>query len=237
MKSHTGLIAAMVFTIALSPALTPGQTKQADPQNAQAQGKETEVTEIQYLESWFDARNRGDIRSAFELGKAYVARYPKGALAEEFRDWVRRTAAMLDARSRPAAATPNEQTAAQADKGAGWEDLHLELLLADLQENAFEEVRLSSGRTLLMLAASNGNAERVNTLLGKGVHVNWTDATRNWSALIYAIRKGDAGIVRALIDAGADVTIKDKDGRDAVDHAKLGENTEIIRVVQGSGRR
>ena len=237
MKSHCRLIAALFFGASLLPVATPGQTKQPDPATTQGQGKGPELTEIQYLESWFDARNRGDIRGAFEVGKAYLARHPRGALAEEFRDWVRRTVEMLDARSRPAAAAQNERTVAQADKGAGWEDLQLEPLLADLQENAFEEIRLSSGRTLLMLAAANGNAERVNTLLRKGVHVNWTDSTRNWSALIYAIRKGHAGIVRALIDAGADVTIKDKDGKDAADHARLTGNPEVIRVVQGGARR
>ena len=237
MPSHRWVSTAICFTFFLFPVLSLGQSKESKLHSAQEKSKERELTEIQYLEAWFDARSHGDLRTAYDVGKAYLARYPNGALVEEFRNWVKKAVEVLDARLPPAAASPKETAVAATAKESSREDLLLESMLADLQENAIEEVRLTSGRTLLMLAAANGNSQRVNALLRQDVQVNWMDTTRNWTALVYAIRKGDARIVRALMAAGADLSIKDKDGRDAFDHARLKGDAEIIRILQEGGRQ
>lgn len=68
----------------------------------------------------------------------------------------------------------------------------------------------ASGRTLLMRAAKSGNEWELKQLLAAGADVNLTD-NDGWTALMYAVRYSDAlDCVDALLEAGADVTKKNK---------------------------
>lgn len=77
----------------------------------------------------------------------------------------------------------------------------------------------TTGRTLLHLAALNGSVEIVKDLVAADAVVNAVDSD-GWSALFYAIRKGRVEVVRYLVtEAGADLSIKSKQKRDALDFA------------------
>lgn len=79
--------------------------------------------------------------------------------------------------------------------------------------------------TALIAAAHLGHAEVVRRLIKAGApldHVN----NLGWTALIEAVVLGDGGpdhiaTVKALVDAGADRSIPDREGRTPLQHAKM----------------
>lgn len=78
--------------------------------------------------------------------------------------------------------------------------------------------------TALIAAAHLGHAEVVRRLIAAGApldHVN----NLGWTAVMEAVVLGDGGpahveTVRALVEAGADISIPDGDGRTPLDHAR-----------------
>lgn len=71
------------------------------------------------------------------------------------------------------------------------------------------DTRDEAGATLLMLAANAGDLEMVGMLLGRKADVNATDSA-GWGALMKGcynagLKRGFADVVKALIDAGADI--------------------------------
>ncbi len=72
--------------------------------------------------------------------------------------------------------------------------------------------------TPLMIAALNGPAPMVALLLAKGAEVN-AGASAS-TALTEAVRKGDPGVVRLLLEAGADPNVPMNDGSAPVCYAK-----------------
>jgi ankyrin repeat protein len=52
------------------------------------------------------------------------------------------------------------------------------------------------------------------------------------TALMGAAVSGKVETVKALLEAGANVLVKDRDGRTAIDHAEKGGNEEIIKVLR-----
>ena len=81
------------------------------------------------------------------------------------------------------------------------------------QKNFYTEL------TPLMMAVDNGALEIVELLLAHGAALNQQDG-RGRSALMHATAAHQAKIAQALIQAGADATLKDKQGRTAEDLAK-----------------
>ncbi len=57
------------------------------------------------------------------------------------------------------------------------------------------------------------------------------------SRLIDAARQGQAGSVKALIEAGADVNLKDQSGRTALTHALSGGHEEAVKMLKEAGAR
>ncbi len=90
--------------------------------------------------------------------------------------------------------------------------------------------------TALIAAAHLGHDEVVQHLIDGGApldHVN----NLGWTALIEAVILGDGGpahvkTVRALVEAGADQSIPDRDGTTPLDHAEARGYTEIIGVLR-----
>ena len=73
-----------------------------------------------------------------------------------------------------------------------------------------------SGRTQLMKAAKNGNEWELRNLLKSGASVNLTDDD-GWTALMYAVRYNEAlECIEIIMDAGADITIKNRYGSSAL---------------------
>jgi ankyrin repeat protein len=89
--------------------------------------------------------------------------------------------------------------------------------------------------TALIAAAHLGHAEVVRRLIAGGApldHVN----NLGWTALIEAVVLGDGGpdhieTVRALIEAGADPSIKDREGVSPLAHAKARGYTKIADIM------
>ncbi|MEN9868498.1 MAG: hypothetical protein RL748_4088 [Pseudomonadota bacterium] len=118
-----------------------------------------------------------------------------------------------------------------------------------------------NGDSAIMLAAFKGNMEAVKTLLDKGAKVNrsgWTalhygaasgntailklllahqaqvdaPAPNGTTALMMAARGGHIYSVKLLLDAGADPLLKNQQGYDAIEMAKLFNNTDIVEGLQ-----
>jgi len=66
----------------------------------------------------------------------------------------------------------------------------------------------TAGRTMLMLAAHSGNVDTIHLLLAAGINVNAKETSRGTTALMWAAEQGHPLAVRALADAGADVSIR-----------------------------
>ncbi len=89
--------------------------------------------------------------------------------------------------------------------------------------------------TALIAAAHLGHVETVRELIAAGApldHIN----NLHWTALIEAIVLGDGGerhtkIVKILIDAGADTSTTDRNGRSPLELAQERGYTEMIRLL------
>ncbi|MBO6540886.1 MAG: ankyrin repeat domain-containing protein [Rhizobiaceae bacterium] len=93
--------------------------------------------------------------------------------------------------------------------------------------------------TALIAAAHLGHAKVVRRLIAAGApldHVN----NLGWTALIEAVILGDGGrahieTVRALVDAGADASIGDRDGTTPLQHARRRGYSEIAEIIETGG--
>lgn len=92
--------------------------------------------------------------------------------------------------------------------------------------------------TALIAAAHLGHHEVVRRLIAAGApldHVN----NLGWTALIEAVILGDGRsdhiqTVKALVDAGADISIGDRDGVTPLQHAVSRGYVEIEQIIRGS---
>ncbi|MFL0101531.1 ankyrin repeat domain-containing protein [Tenacibaculum maritimum] len=100
-----------------------------------------------------------------------------------------------------------------------------------LAHKAATDVQDIYGNTALMGACFKGYEGIVKKLIAHGTDVN----KRNYNqatALIFAATFGHAAIVKALIAYGADVSLQDSRGNTALDHARMQENEEILRILE-----
>lgn len=91
------------------------------------------------------------------------------------------------------------------------------------------------GGTALIPASEHGYAETVRILLAAGVPVDHVNDL-GWTALLEAVLFGDGSasyveVVGLLVEAGADTSIADFQGRTARDTARDRGHTEIVRVM------
>lgn len=105
-----------------------------------------------------------------------------------------------------------------------------------LEDGADIRAKDEEGRTALMWAARNNtNPEVIRVLLEAGTDVNVRDK-KLATALILAAKWNSDGIVNALIDAGADIAIKDDEEKQAADYAqenKKLKSTDTLRRLWG----
>ena len=93
------------------------------------------------------------------------------------------------------------------------------------------------GGTALIPAAEKGHPEAVDMLIAAGVDVDHVN-NLGWTALLEAVILTDGGptaerIIRSLLAAGADPSIRDFDGRTAIDHARARGFDRIAAMLAG----
>jgi ankyrin repeat protein len=77
-----------------------------------------------------------------------------------------------------------------------------------------------SGWTLLHVAAHNGDLVMLEALVERGAALNIRDFEEKWSPVMAAVMNDHPLAVKLLQAAGADMRLKDKNGRTAVDLAR-----------------
>ena len=117
------------------------------------------------------------------------------------------------------------------------------------QEKAVEKLIVSgadvnkvdnSGITPLYLAASHGHDKLVKLLIVVGASVNKGDTKTNTTPLMVASLKGDIDVVRQLLQAHADVNLKNTSNTDAVGYTLASDSPNknaILKLLHDAGAR
>lgn len=107
-----------------------------------------------------------------------------------------------------------------------------------LLQNANVNYRSAGGWNVLMQASRTGDIDMVNLILATGKVLINEQNSAGLTALMIAIPNMD--VVKALVLAGADVKIKDKEGKTALDIAISStspKKNEIIDILKASGAK
>lgn len=93
----------------------------------------------------------------------------------------------------------------------------------------------------LIAAAHAGHPEAVKILIAAKAPLNHVN-NLGWTALMEAIVLGNGSknyieIVRALVDANADVNVADRQGTTPLQHARRRGYTEMARIIENAGGR
>ncbi len=96
------------------------------------------------------------------------------------------------------------------------------------------EARDLRGRTPIIVAAEEGNLERVRFLMDKGVRIDAGDDC-NWTAMMRAAAGGYREIMELLLDEGADINHLEKSGYSALMGAVVNNRLETARVLVERG--
>jgi ankyrin repeat protein len=106
-----------------------------------------------------------------------------------------------------------------------------------IQENPNLEIRNHYGGNALIPAAEKGHYETAKLLLEKtDIDVDFINYL-NWTALLEVVilskdKDMQVKMAKLLLDHGATVSIKDKDGVDALAHAKKNKNMELVLLLE-----
>jgi ankyrin repeat protein len=92
----------------------------------------------------------------------------------------------------------------------------------------YQELVMKYGE--LLTATAGGNLDMVKYLIENGAPVD-VDGYKNDTALMIAVKKQYVDIINFLLEAGADVTKKEKNGKTALDYADEGSNRAIQRII------
>jgi ankyrin repeat protein len=91
------------------------------------------------------------------------------------------------------------------------------------------------GETPLMTAARTGRVEAVRMLLVHGAKVDAKEQWRSQTALMWAAAENNAGVVKALVEAGADVSTRTSSGFDALLFAVRAGSAEAVEALLHAG--
>jgi ankyrin repeat protein len=95
--------------------------------------------------------------------------------------------------------------------------------------------------TALIAAAHLGHVEIVSALIAAKAPLNHVN-NLGWTALMEAVVLGNGGanhtaVVEALVKAGADVDLPDRQGTTAIEHARRRGYSQIARILESAGAR
>ena len=92
-----------------------------------------------------------------------------------------------------------------------------------------------SGLTALILAARAGKALPVETLVRHRADPNLRGGVNDWTPLMHAIHRNQTGTARALLEAGADVSLRGRNGETALMMAAGYGYTPIVELLLERG--
>lgn len=108
---------------------------------------------------------------------------------------------------------------------------HTEAARLLIKAGAGVDLADKGGYTPLMLAASNNHESVVDLLLKQGADPNLQEQTEGFTALIWATKRGHLSTVKRLLASDADVTLRDFDGKRAIDHARERKDGAIASLL------
>jgi len=121
----------------------------------------------------------------------------------------------------------------------GWTSLmdaayqgHVETVDILLKAGANTNSRDKFGSTALLEAARRSHAGVVKVLLDWGVEIDVSDDELSFTALMWSSLENRLQIVKNLVEAGADVNLKDKKGFSAVDYTR---DDRIVNFLVSAG--
>jgi ankyrin repeat protein len=95
-------------------------------------------------------------------------------------------------------------------------------------------VDITEKEEALLFSSRNGHTEIVKILLANGANANAKDSD-GFTPLMLAALKGYTDLARTLLGNGADVNAKDKDGGTALLRAAASGHTEIVKILLANG--
>ena len=119
-------------------------------------------------------------------------------------------------------------------------DAKMVRLAASLGGNSANVTSIYDG-TALIAASHLGHVEVVTALIEAKAPLDRIN-NLGWTALLESVILGDGGprhvaTARALVEAGADVTIADRQGRTPLDHARQRRYAEMTALLEKAGSR
>ena len=160
---------------------------------------------------WYEAYKQEDHFKAIDLAITYAILYPSGSYVR----FLKRYVGPLDGEILDALAVKRRN-----------------FLKALMEKSGYVNESIRDGKTLLMIAAANGDVATVKALLEKGAVVNTVEMAHGWTPLIYAVWNSDISTIQMLIDNGADLEFKDADGRTVFEHAKLTADPKVQELFE-----
>ncbi|CAD5125524.1 DgyrCDS13731 [Dimorphilus gyrociliatus] len=97
------------------------------------------------------------------------------------------------------------------------------------------DLKDKGGSTALHWAVDGGNVEIIEFMVKQGGDVNWKDDQNNWTPLLrLASVSGKVNVGRKLLELGADLNAKDKDGKTALMIAVINGHNELVELLLDS---
>ena len=109
------------------------------------------------------------------------------------------------------------------------------LVHALLKAGAKPNLAIDTGETPLMTCAKTGNVEAVKLLIEYGAAVDAKEPAQNQTALMWAAAERHTDVVKALIDAHADLTAASKQGFTAIHFAARIGDLDTVKLLLASG--
>jgi ankyrin repeat protein len=100
--------------------------------------------------------------------------------------------------------------------------------------DAVDDIR-DHNNTALGWAAYLGHVETVKELIALGADINYIPSGSGDTPVISAVRAFKNDVVKALVEAKADLTIRNRMGKTALDYAKQIGDKEIIALLEAAG--
>jgi ankyrin repeat protein len=109
--------------------------------------------------------------------------------------------------------------------------IHTDIAKKLININANLELKNKKGNTSLMKAIDESKTEIANMIIKKNTNVIDIQSDDGYTPLMNAIEMNNIAIVKSLIEAGADITIKNNNGKTAFMMVTDHENKQIIKLL------